>query len=236
MSRIIDSNYAILSHLLMRLIKIGSDQLNDIHIGFEKDPTVSRIHCEIFIDDQGNVFLTDKDSTNGTFVNGNKISEPKMLDELDVVLIGNSVVDWKGFIINETKEGNQNKELPSENSIEIIKNNSQGETEKKPIQKNSLSKYFSFEDEYISGNTYWLRSFLQTFLIIVFGLGLYLIGVTAYKRSRSLQCSNSVSTMFSLFISIGWFIPFISFITIGVNLYLLFSNGNKHKFKQTLDS
>ena len=32
MSRIIDSNYAILSHLLMRLIKIGSDQLNEMAV------------------------------------------------------------------------------------------------------------------------------------------------------------------------------------------------------------
>ena len=235
MSRIIDSNCAIIKHLLMRLIKIGSDQSNDIHKGFENDPTVSRIHCEIFLDDEGNIFLKDKESTNGTFVNGNKISEPQMLDELDVVRVGNSVVDWKGFIMNEGKEVNQNEKLPSDNSVEIIKNNSQEETEKKPIQKSSLSKYFSFEDEYISGNTYWLRSFLQSFLIIVFGLGFYLIGVTAYKRSRSLQCSNSVSTMFSIFISIGWFIPFVNLITIGVNIYLLFSNGNKQKFKQTLN-
>ena len=88
----------------MRLIKIGADPSNDIHKGFENDPTVSRIHCEIFLDDEGNIFLKDKESTNGTFVNGNKISEPQMLDELDVVRVGNSVIDWKGFIMNEAKE------------------------------------------------------------------------------------------------------------------------------------
>ena len=88
----------------MRIIKIGSDQSNDIHKGFEKDPTVSRIHCEIFLDDKGNIFLTDKGSTNGTYVNGNKILEPQKLDDFDIIRVGNSVVDWKGFIMNEGKE------------------------------------------------------------------------------------------------------------------------------------
>lgn len=219
----------------MRLIKIGSDPSNDIHRDFENDPTVSRIHCEIFLDDEGNIFLKDNGSTNGTFVNGNKISESQMLDEFDVVRIGNTVVDWKGFIMNEGKELNQKEKIPSENSIEPIKNNSLEKTEKESVKKNRLSKYFSFEDEYISGGIYWLRVFLQGFLVIVFGLGLYLIGVTAYKRSRSLQCSNGVSIMLSLLISIGMWIPGINFFAFGIHCYLWFSNGNKEKFKQTLN-
>ena len=77
----------------MRIIKIGKDKSNDIHKALFDDPGVSRIHCEIFLDDEGNVFLTDKGSTNGTFVNGNKISEPQMLDELDVVLISRPNLD-----------------------------------------------------------------------------------------------------------------------------------------------
>ncbi len=223
----------------MRLIKIGSDKSNDIHRDFENDPTVSRIHCEIFLDDEGNIFLKDMGSTNGTFVNGNKISEPQMLDEFDVVRVGNSVVDWKGFIMNEGKELNQNDKSPSENSPEIIKNNSQQKTEKKSIQKNSLSKYFSFQNEYISGGTYWLRVFLQQLLIILFGLGLYLIAVTVYKRAKSLQCSDGVSIFLALLIPVGNFISYVapsaSFVVIVVHFYLWFSDGNKQKFKQTLN-
>ena len=223
----------------MRLIKIGSDKSNDIHRDFENDPTVSRIHCEIFLDDEGNIFLKDMGSTNGTFVNGNKISEPQMLDEFDVVRVGNSVVDWKGFIMNEGKELNQNDKSPSENSPEIIKNNSQEKTEKKSIQKNILSKYFSFQNEYISGGTYWLRVFLQQLLIILFGLGLYLIAVTVYKRAKSLQCSDGVSIFLALLMPIGNFIsyvaPYASFVVIVVHFYLWFSDGNKQKFKQTLN-
>ena len=218
----------------MRLIKIGSDKLNDIHQDFENDPTVSRFHCEIFLDDDGNIFLKDKESTNGTYLNGNKISEPKMLEEFDVIRVGNTVLDWKGFIMNEAKEEVQKNKSSSNNLIVKNDNDKKEESEKKTINKNSLSKYFSFEDEYISGGTYWLRCFLQSVLILAFGLGLYLAGVTAYKRSRSLLCSHGTSIFFSIIISIGFFIPFINFIAIGIHIYLRISNGDKEKIKKTL--
>ena len=218
----------------MRLIKIGSDQSNDIHKGFEKDPTVSRIHCEIFLDDKGNIFLTDKGSTNGTYVNGNKILEPQKLDDFDIIRAGNSVVDWKGFIMTEGKELNENQIL--DKSLINFEHDNHEYLDKKSVKKNSLSKFFSFQNEYISGGTYWLRVFLQGVLIIVFGLGLYLIGVTVYKRAKSLQLSNEVSIIFALFVSIGSWIPVINFIAIGIHSYLWFSNGDKVKFKQNLNT
>ena len=48
------------------------------------------------------------------------------------------------------------------------------------------NKYLVFDDEYISGWQYFLRSLWQTLVIPVFGLGLYLLAVTAYKRGRSI--------------------------------------------------
>ena len=217
----------------MRIIKIGLDQSNDIHEGFEKDPSVSRIHCEIFIDDEGNIFLTDKGSTNGTFVNGNKISQPQKLDDFDIVRVGNSVIDWKGFIMNQGKKLNERDHQVSE--IATVSVNSNQGLNDKPNKKNILSIYFSYQNEYINGGTYWLRTFLQSLLIIVFGLGVYLIGVTAYKRARSLQCSNGTSIFLSIFISIASLIPFINIISIIIHGYLWFSNGDKMKFNQNLN-
>ena len=40
----------------MLIIKIGKENSNDIC--FDSDPTVSRFHCQIFVDDDGNKFLT----------------------------------------------------------------------------------------------------------------------------------------------------------------------------------
>lgn len=85
----------------MQIIKIGKASSNEIYKDFKDDPTVSRVHCEIFVDDEGNKFLTDLDSTNGTFVNGNKISEPVQLGRFDIVRAGNSLVKWKEYLMDE---------------------------------------------------------------------------------------------------------------------------------------
>ena len=85
----------------MQIIKIGKAPSNEIYKDFKDDPTVSRNHCEIFVDDEGNKFLTDLDSTNGTFVNGNKISEPVQLGRFDIVRAGNSLVKWKEYLMDE---------------------------------------------------------------------------------------------------------------------------------------
>lgn len=85
----------------MQIIKIGKASSNEIYKDFKDDPTVSRVHCEIFVDDEGNKFLTDLGSTNGTFVNGNKISEPVQLGRFDIVRAGNSLVKWKEYLMDE---------------------------------------------------------------------------------------------------------------------------------------
>ena len=112
----------------MRIIKIGKDKSNDICKDLISDPAASRIHCEIFIDDEGNIFLTDKGSTNGTFVNGNKISQPQKLDDFDIVRVGNSVIDWKGFVMNQNK-----KEIHKKTNSPIIPMN---DIKKDPKTKN----------------------------------------------------------------------------------------------------
>ena len=85
----------------MQIIKIGKASSNQIYKDFKDDPTVSRVHCEIFVDDEGNHFLSDLNSTNGTFVNGNKISEPVQLGRFDIVRAGNSLVKWKEYLMDE---------------------------------------------------------------------------------------------------------------------------------------
>ena len=55
----------------MRIITVGKSDSNDIVL---KHHAVSRIHLEIFIDDEDKVFVTDKNSVNGTYINGNRIT------------------------------------------------------------------------------------------------------------------------------------------------------------------
>jgi len=67
---------------------VGRDLANDIVIS---DPEVSRRHARFYIRDE-NVFVEDMGSTNGTFLNGERISSPQQLRNGDVVTLGESVV------------------------------------------------------------------------------------------------------------------------------------------------
>ena len=117
----------------MKLIKIGRTEGNDLVI--KDDTTISRNHAEIFQEDEGNIFLTDLNSSNGTFVNGIKLEDSIILKKKDIVKIGNTVIDWKVYLSEnkaqkikdeEIKEKAEDKilleDLPSVNNIS--KNNS----------------------------------------------------------------------------------------------------------------
>jgi hypothetical protein len=72
-----------------------------------------------------------------------------------------------------------------------------------------LKSYFWYNGEYLSGNKYWLRKFLQWPLNIIF-IGFYLRAVTTYARSKSLAISSAGSIMFSLYsIIIDFYVIFI---------------------------
>lgn len=78
------------------LIKAGRSPENDVVFS---DPSVSAEHLEIFVDVEGNAFLTDLHSENGTKVNGVRISDSVELKPADTVTLGNGVpFDWEKYI------------------------------------------------------------------------------------------------------------------------------------------
>lgn len=79
----------------MKVITIGrSDEGNDVIID---DPWVSRHHFQIVQDDDGSFRLADFGSTNGTYINGQKVSGEVDLDENDIVRVGNTIIPWKQY-------------------------------------------------------------------------------------------------------------------------------------------
>ena len=66
--------------------------------GYFDSKVLSRQHAEVYADRQGRIFIRDVKSSNGTFVNGvrlsqeNKESEPRQLDEGDVLELGIDIV------------------------------------------------------------------------------------------------------------------------------------------------
>lgn len=79
----------------MKVITIGRiTENNDIVINDEK---VSRSHLQMIMDDNGNYSVIDLDSTNGTYVNGQRISGEVRLQPCDEVRIGQTVLPWKNY-------------------------------------------------------------------------------------------------------------------------------------------
>ena len=102
----------------MRLLKIGRTEGNDLVI--KDDTTISRNHAEIFQDDEGNIFLTDLNSSNGTFVNGNKLEDSVILKKKDIVKIGNTVIDWKVYFSENKAQKIKDKVIEEKAEDKII--------------------------------------------------------------------------------------------------------------------
>lgn len=77
----------------MKLLKIGSSPSCNVVIS---SPYVSAVHAEMTLMDNGEIFVEDKNSTNGTFVNGQRIT-PNVETPLrrgDLVMFGNVQLQW----------------------------------------------------------------------------------------------------------------------------------------------
>ncbi len=83
------------------LIKVGRGEDNDVVLN---DPTISKYHLEIFVDVEGNVFLTDLQSKFGTKINGSLINDSVELNPFDKVTIGDEIpFNWKKYVEQDQK-------------------------------------------------------------------------------------------------------------------------------------
>lgn len=69
---------------LKECVTLGRRPDNDLIFS---DTTVSGAHCEITVED-GTVYLCDKNSTNGTYLNGIKLAEKTEIKKGDVMVLG----------------------------------------------------------------------------------------------------------------------------------------------------
>lgn len=76
------------------MITLGRDPSNNEVIN---DPLVSRFHIQLIVDSFGNCSVRDLESTNGTYVNGRRITATAALIDGDVLKIGNTIIPWKKY-------------------------------------------------------------------------------------------------------------------------------------------
>jgi hypothetical protein len=77
-----------------RRLNVGRVSDNDLSLN---DPSVSKIHAALVMNQQGTLLVADTGSTNGTFINGRRISygESRPIEEGDVVGFGDIEVRFR---------------------------------------------------------------------------------------------------------------------------------------------
>lgn len=95
----------------MKVVTIGrSKEHNDIVVD---DVKVSRNHLQMVMDDDGNYSVVDMNSTNGTFVNGRRITGKVPLQVTDELRIGDTVLSWQCYFGSQPNQGFGNPIPPS---------------------------------------------------------------------------------------------------------------------------
>lgn len=120
----------------MKQIKIGRGENCDVVL---KDAAVSREHLEIFQDDEGNTFLTDLNSSNGTFVNGKRVSGSVKLSQNDIVKVGNLALPWRNYLKDGYDSQNASRKVKEAIPVEVNKEDSNSfASEKKSYWRSTI--------------------------------------------------------------------------------------------------
>ena len=77
----------------MKVITFGRNDNNDVIIN---DQFVGRNHCQI-VESDGKFLVVDLNSTNGTFVNGKRITGQQPLSMSDEIRIGQTTLNWQTY-------------------------------------------------------------------------------------------------------------------------------------------
>jgi uncharacterized membrane protein YhaH (DUF805 family) len=150
----------------MKTITIGRSAQNDIVISDEK---VSRIHLQIIQDDYGNFRLTDFGSTNGTFVNGRKVTGEVSLNPNDRIVIGDTTLPWQNYF---TRHQSPPYSPPSRDNAQSATTN---------WYAKAWRQYADFSGR-ARRKEYWLFSVVNLLIItILYVVGLGMIASSAYE-------------------------------------------------------
>lgn len=78
----------------MKVIVIGRERDCDVILS---DVKISRHHAQL-VNDGGKVTICDLNSKNGTYVNGVRIFQPRILNPGDVVMLGGVSIPWQSYL------------------------------------------------------------------------------------------------------------------------------------------
>ncbi len=172
----------------MKIIRIGRKSDNDVVIN---DSTVSGYHLEIKKEDNGQVFITDLDSTNGTFVNGNQLIAHKteQIDETDIVRVGNTVLPWRNYFDESSQPAYP--EQPASDAYDT--------TEQKD-EFDDIKDYMQKQDNEYEYAGFWLRflAYIIDGFIVTIGLMIVLFLLIPLGIVNDIENSNFLIQVISI--------------------------------------
>jgi hypothetical protein len=168
----------------MQTFTIGRDAGNQIVLN---DKLVSRRHAQLTFLDNGQVMIKDLGSSNGTFVNGNRITEC-YLNVGDIVKCGSVFLNWAQYINSghapfqpmNYQQPNSNLDILQEsNSIASINQYNFSD-----IFKYLTTRIFEIGDLF---KTNWNRTFSVLFLKGIPVIVTFIASIIAYSKYRNAE-------------------------------------------------
>ncbi|MCK9245328.1 MAG: FHA domain-containing protein [Anaerolineaceae bacterium] len=150
-------------------VSVGRDKSNDIPV---PDAEISRRHARFIVKPDG-VYIEDLGSTNGTFLNGVRLSAPKRLVNGDLVTLAESTVmsfEWEGALEAAAYTPTYGTPAPQPETI-APKPEPVYEAVEPPVPQRPLARESSPEPK---PRKPWYMNFLVILLIIVIIIGLVL--------------------------------------------------------------
>lgn len=146
--------------VFVSLVRISSELMDKIHlrIGSATDnqlviesSDVAPYHLELFCDAEGNVFITDLGSEQGTFINNQRLDGFKLLKSGDRVRFGSGYAfPWEGYIQQTKKQ-------------EVPPISEEKQTKETPVGNNNLST----EEKVINKQLYFIYGCIILLLVLM---------------------------------------------------------------------
>jgi len=178
---------------------VGRELVNDITLS---DPEVSRRHARFVIREEG-VFVEDLGSTNGTFLNGVRVSGPQQLRLGDEITFGEKVVlVFERYIKEEdvsmitpeiektpVPEMRQEEPVfePFQEAVSPISIQEEAQPEARPLEADAVSEPGKAVSERRRGMPTWMVILLIAIVLII-----CLIAITMYFMPASWWCAIDI--------------------------------------------
>jgi hypothetical protein len=187
----------------MKQLKIGRNQDNDIVID---DTSVSRHHATI-IQTNNSFIVCDNSSSNGTFVNGQRIEDDTVLKQNDKLTLGTVQVPWMNYVsFGENKKSN-GTEIIIEEAAKPARVAESGHVQNQNVQQHVIVQQISNTSNEnsnglgVAGFVIGLISFLGSFIVIggILGIvGLVISCAGLFKSPRGLAIAGLFLSLLSI--------------------------------------